>query len=312
MLLALFSDPGRPLIAIPVSTQTVRNSLSPLLANMVISPALIDTLTSTEPSDSWLQPVADLEKIILAVRSAPRTASRKDLEDAVEKLRIRVTGALRGFLIGLFTPYRTSISPNLSILQTSILVKYRSFFAFLQRHAARAAHEVQKAYVSTVQWYYETGFRRYVRALERIRARSVAKEDPIGVAGNAESPLSESLQRCAIFELKAVTAIALLSRRNMTLGLDSPRASIDASTGQAQTSPSQAEDTGIILAYMADERDFVSRAAGSRPDTEQILRRKHRLSFCSDLSHWSWPIMQDQSTPSYLPSLDGPKIFYIP
>jgi hypothetical protein len=140
---------------------------------MVISPALIDTLTSTEPSEAWLQPVSDLEKIILAVRSAPRTSVRKDLEDAVEKLRIRVTGALRSFLINLFTPYRTSITPNLTVLQTSILVKYRSFFAFLQRHSARAAHEVQKAYISTVQWYYETGFRRYVRALERIRARSV-------------------------------------------------------------------------------------------------------------------------------------------
>ena len=172
--------------------QAVRNNLSPLLTNMVISPALIYTLTSTEPSEAWLQPVADLEKIILAVRSAPRTSVRKDLEDAVEKLRIRVTGALRGYLINLFTPYRTSITPNLTILQTSILVKYRSFFAFLQRHAARAAHEVQKAYISTVQWYYETGFRRYVRSLERIRAKSVSKEDAIGVAGSTDSPLSRS------------------------------------------------------------------------------------------------------------------------
>lgn len=162
---------------------------------MVISPALIDTLTSTEPSEAWLQPVSDLEKIILAVRSAPRTSVRKDLEDAVEKLRIRVTGALRSFLINLFTPYRTSITPNLTVLQTSILVKYRSFFAFLQRHSARAAHEVQKAYISTVQWYYETGFRRYVRALERIRARSVSREDAIGVPGSSDSPLS-TFTRC--------------------------------------------------------------------------------------------------------------------
>lgn len=41
----------------------------------------------------------------------------------------------------------------------------------------------------------------------------------------------------------------------MTLGLDTPRGSIDTNSGQSQTA--HAEDTGIILAYMADERDFV-------------------------------------------------------
>jgi hypothetical protein len=171
------------------SMQAVRSSLNPLLSSITVSPRLIDLLMDTEPSEAWLDPIAELETILLAVRGGPRSEPRHDLEEVVEKLRIRAMGALRTFLINLFTPYRTSIAPNLTILQTSILVKYRPFFAFLQRHAARAAHEVQKAYVSTAQWYYETGFRRYVRALERIRLRSVAKEDPIGVIGGAETPL---------------------------------------------------------------------------------------------------------------------------
>lgn len=102
-----------------------------------------------------------------------------------------MTLALRSFLINLLTPYRTSVTPNLSIFQSSVLTKYRSFFAFLQRHAARTAHEVQKAYISTAQWYYETGFRRYVRALEKVRLRSIAKEDPMGVVSNTDGSLCE-------------------------------------------------------------------------------------------------------------------------
>jgi len=218
--------------------KAVRNSLSPLLASITVSPVLIETLMSTEPSEGWLQPVAELEKILMAVKSGPRVAARKDLEDVVEKLRNRVTLALRGFLINLLTPYRTSVTPNLSIFQSSVLTKYRSFYAFLQRHAARSAHEVQKAYVSTSQWYYDTGFRRYVRALEKVRLRSITKEDPIGVVGSNDNTLS------------------LLSRRNMsTVALGSPRASVDlgANSGNLETG---AASPSVILAHMADNPDF--------------------------------------------------------
>lgn len=122
-----------------------------------------------------------------AIRSGPRVEARKSLDVVSEKLRIKVrphdlskeqkltlvsnqaTEKLRQFFIDLLTPYRTSISTNIQVLQSSSLMKYRDFFTFLQRHAARQAHEVQKYYVSTVQWYYETGFRRYTRALEKIR-----------------------------------------------------------------------------------------------------------------------------------------------
>lgn len=45
----------------------------------------------TEPSEAWIQPVDDLEKALVAVRSGPKVNSRKNLEEVVEKLRIRVS-----------------------------------------------------------------------------------------------------------------------------------------------------------------------------------------------------------------------------
>ena len=79
---------------------------------------------------------------------------------------------LRAFFLALFQPIRTSVTTNMQVVQTSILLKYRSLFGFLQRQAANIAQEVQSAYVTATRTYYETGFRRYSRSLGWIKVRA--------------------------------------------------------------------------------------------------------------------------------------------
>lgn len=76
--------------------QAVRVNLTSLLSNIVISPKLIATLLNTEPSEAWIEPVAELERVLLAVRSGPRISLRRDLDEVAEKLRLRVS--VCGFL----------------------------------------------------------------------------------------------------------------------------------------------------------------------------------------------------------------------
>lgn len=57
----------------------------------------------------------------------------------------------------------------MQVIQTSVLLKYRPLFAFLQRQAANVAHEIQRSYVGAARVYYETGFRRYARSLGVIK-----------------------------------------------------------------------------------------------------------------------------------------------
>jgi vacuolar protein sorting-associated protein 52 len=57
----------------------------------------------------------------------------------------------------------------MQVMQTSILLKYRPLFGFLQRQAPNVAHEVQRSYVGAARMYYETGFRRYIRSLGVIK-----------------------------------------------------------------------------------------------------------------------------------------------
>lgn len=82
---------------------------------------------------------------------------------------IKAATKLRTFFLALLQPIRTSVTTNMQVMQTSIFVKYRVLYAFLQRQAPNVAGEVQKAYTGTARTYYETGFRRYVRSLGWIK-----------------------------------------------------------------------------------------------------------------------------------------------
>lgn len=76
---------------------------------------------------------------------------------------------LRAYFLALLQPIRTSMTTNMQVIQSSVFLKYRSLYGFLQRHAPSVATEVQKAYVSAARTYYETGFRRYMRSLGWIK-----------------------------------------------------------------------------------------------------------------------------------------------
>jgi vacuolar protein sorting-associated protein 52 len=76
---------------------------------------------------------------------------------------------LRAFFLALFRPIRASVTTNMQVIQTSILLKYSPLFAFLQRQAPNVAHELQRSYVGAARVYYETGFRRYARSLGLVK-----------------------------------------------------------------------------------------------------------------------------------------------
>lgn len=59
----------------------------------------------------------------------------------------------------------------MQVMQTSVLLKYKPLFAFLQRQAPNVAQEIQRSYVGAARVYYETGFRRYARSLGWIKVR---------------------------------------------------------------------------------------------------------------------------------------------
>jgi hypothetical protein len=81
----------------------------------------------------------------------------------------KATGKIRIFFVAILKPIRSSMTTNMQVIQTSVLLKYRPLYTFLQRRAPNVALEFQKSYIAAARVYYETGFRRYTRSLSWIK-----------------------------------------------------------------------------------------------------------------------------------------------
>lgn len=100
-----------------------------------------------------------------------RTSLHKDSHNYVPLIihTNKATGKIRGFFMAILKPIKSSMTTNMQVIQTSVLLKYRPLYAFLQRRAANVALEFQKSYIAAARVYYETGFRRYTRSLSWIK-----------------------------------------------------------------------------------------------------------------------------------------------
>ena len=84
----------------------------------------------------------------------------------------KATGKIRAFFLAILKPIKSSMTTNMQVIQTSVLLKYRPLYTFLQRRAPNVASEFQKSYIAAARVYYETGFRRYTRSLSWIKVDS--------------------------------------------------------------------------------------------------------------------------------------------
>ena len=83
---------------------------------------------------------------------------------------------LRPYLLSPLAPIKKHLSANLALLQSVLLTSQRPLYGFLARHAPRVAIDVQREYVGRARLYFETGFRRYARALAGARDRARKRE----------------------------------------------------------------------------------------------------------------------------------------
>ncbi|KAH6915029.1 Sac2 family-domain-containing protein [Coprinopsis sp. MPI-PUGE-AT-0042] len=161
------------------SRKKIERPLSSLLSDITISPSLSRTILDTNVGEPWLDTISEFEKRLITSKSRTRVKAARDLGEVAEGLRIVAATKLRGFFLALFQPIRSSVTTNMQVMQSSILLKYAPLFGFLQRQAPTVANELQRAYAGAARLYYETGFRRYARNLSSIKARTLEKFETI-------------------------------------------------------------------------------------------------------------------------------------
>ncbi|PCH41154.1 Vps52-domain-containing protein [Wolfiporia cocos MD-104 SS10] len=168
------------------SRRKIEKPLSNLLVDLCIPPHLATLILDTPVGEPWIAAIEEFEERLDALQVRVRVKAARDLAEVAEGLRIVAATKLRTFFLALLQPIRTSMTTNMQVIQTSVFLKYKPLFAFLQRHAANVASEVQRAYVGAARTYFETGFRRYIRSLGYLRARWVEKAEAI-VTGAGET-----------------------------------------------------------------------------------------------------------------------------
>ncbi|EJF61135.1 vacuolar sorting protein [Dichomitus squalens] len=164
----------------------IEKPLSNLISDLCIPPALATLILDTRVDDDWIPAIVEFERRLETLKLRVRVKAARDLSEVAEGLRIVAATKLRTFFLAMLEPIRTSMTTNLQMLQSSVWMKYRPLFVFLQRHASNVASEVQRAYVSSVRTFYETGFRRYLRGLGWVKARTVEKSESI-ISGAGET-----------------------------------------------------------------------------------------------------------------------------
>src|SRR5882724_941988 len=149
--------------------QKIERPLSNLISEIAIPPPLAETILDTEVGEPWLVAVPELEQRLDSLHARPRVKAVRALSEVAEGLRIvvcavsvscpppsflyQVATKVRAFFLALFQPIRNSMSTNMQVIQTSILLKYRPLFCFLQRYAPPVASEIQRAYVCAARVY---------------------------------------------------------------------------------------------------------------------------------------------------------------
>ncbi|THV08393.1 vacuolar sorting protein [Dendrothele bispora CBS 962.96] len=177
------------------SRRKIEKPLSSLITDIVIPPTLTTLILDTDVSEPWIAAIDEFERHLDMTKARSRVKAARDLGEVVEGLRIVAATKLRAFFLALFQPIRSSVTTNMQVLQTSVLIKYRPLFTFLQHQAPTVANEVQRSYIGAARTYYETGFRRYIRSLGWLKSRCTDKFEPITTGEKEGSEVTLHLDR---------------------------------------------------------------------------------------------------------------------
>ncbi|KAG8858375.1 hypothetical protein FRB91_009827 [Serendipita sp. 411] len=193
----------------------IERPLASLIADLTVPPELATLLLDTNVGEPWLEAIPQFEKIFDSIKERGRVKASKDLTEVAQALGLVVATKLRSFFLALLQPIRSNMSTNMQVLQTSVLLKYRTLFKYLQRSHPTVATELQRAYTGTARTYYETGFRRYIRGLTAIKGRSGEPFELVGANNErVETELKVAHLENASLDGPAVTMAFMADEKN--------------------------------------------------------------------------------------------------
>ncbi|XP_033643101.1 vacuolar protein sorting-associated protein 52 homolog [Asterias rubens] len=168
--------------------QAVRGQLSQFVDEMAVQESMITHILDTSVTErQFLEQLHELNHKISFVKeqSFKEAISCKDVQDILEKLKLKAIAKIREFLLQKVNQMRKPMT-NYQLQQNTML-KFRFFFEFLLANERHIAKEVRDDYVDTMSKVYYSYFKGYISRLMKLQYDEVAdKEDLMGVEDTAK------------------------------------------------------------------------------------------------------------------------------
>lgn len=195
-----------------------------------------------------------------------------------DSCKLMASSKIRSHLVSPFQLMRASVTTNLQVLQTSVLLPHHQpLYAFLARQMPRVAIDVQRAYVAAARLYFETGYRRYARSMGQVRKRGAGQRGSGGGEGSITDSPSTSSSSFA-------TLGGFLGGGSSTSKPGATTADpylITSSRLSYASLPDEEDAPPIILGYMGDDSSF------SAPP-EAVLRSMSLVFFDNACSEYTF------------------------
>ncbi|KAK7203699.1 Sac2 family-domain-containing protein [Myxozyma melibiosi] len=169
----------------------VETRLAALIDDILIPPFAIKKILTGEINTQWISLIqilwTRLKRMELFKAEAQKISQSVALIDEIEPvlkmLADKAVERIRDFFVAKIKSLRV-INTNAQVIQYSIFLKFRQLFAFLAYVNPQLCEDIIQGYINTMRWYYSSDFTRYVKALEKLKIRSIDRSSLIGAEGS--------------------------------------------------------------------------------------------------------------------------------
>lgn len=146
-------------------------------------------MTEHEVNEAYAEYLSVLNRKADAIKSAQssdetvtssddKPAAVQDIEPYLNKLCLKAAARVRVFLLQKIADLKKP-KTNTQFLKQTVIMKFKHFQSFLDRHHPESGNEVRLTYVDTISKYYFQSFRTYITQIQRIEQKTVSSKDVI-------------------------------------------------------------------------------------------------------------------------------------
>ncbi|KAG2445494.1 hypothetical protein HXX76_000110 [Chlamydomonas incerta] len=162
--------------------RAAEGQLGAFIEQLTVSDELVAAILDNEVNEEYMEALVALDRKLRFVREdgvARSSLARRDVEGALEKLRVKAVTKVREFMLGKVYQLKRP-KTNVQIIQQSVLLKYKYFMRFLRAHGPDVYMEIRSEYVSVLSKILASHFRTYLGAMEKMQTAVAGPNDVLG------------------------------------------------------------------------------------------------------------------------------------